>query len=92
MFVVLSGHATFYGPGGEARELGRNEGLMLPAGSLYYFHASGGEPLVLLRVGARASEGPIDARVGADGHAPPLDELVRGLGLALHQGRGHVRS
>ena len=71
MFIILSGRATFYGPEGEAKELGRNDGLMLPAGTLYYFNASGGEPLVLLRVGTRSSEGPIGERMGGDGELVP---------------------
>ena len=71
LFIILAGKAVFYGPNGEERELGRNEGLMLPAGTLYYFHASSEEPLVLLRVGARAKDGDIGDRIGADGSAIP---------------------
>ncbi|MEQ8193292.1 MAG: cupin domain-containing protein [Rhodospirillales bacterium] len=67
MFIVLNGRGKFYGPNGEVKELGRNEGLMLPAGSFYNFHCSSEEPLVLLRVGSRAEEGPIKDRIGIDG-------------------------
>jgi len=50
-FIVLKGRATFYQPGEPARELGRNEGILIPAGALYKFEVTSEEPLVLLRVG-----------------------------------------
>lgn len=67
MFVVLDGKATFFGPNGEEREVGRNEGLMLPANSIYRFCCTSEEPLVLLRVGTRAHEGDLRDRIGVDG-------------------------
>lgn len=72
LFVVLQGSATFYGPRGEERVVGRNGGVVLPRGVLYRFIAHEGEPLVLLRVGAvhdRASD-PL-ARVDPQGQ--PFD-------------------
>jgi mannose-6-phosphate isomerase-like protein (cupin superfamily) len=54
--LVLQGSALFYGPRGEEVHCGPWEGLMLPAGSFYRFNATSDEPLVLLRVGARAAE------------------------------------
>ena len=50
-FIVLAGRARFYQPDEPARELGRNEGILLPAGALYKFEVASEEPLVLLRVG-----------------------------------------
>jgi mannose-6-phosphate isomerase-like protein (cupin superfamily) len=50
-FIILQGRATFYEPGQAARELGRNEGILIPAGALYKFEVTSEEPLVLLRVG-----------------------------------------
>ena len=50
-FIVLAGRAIFHQPDAESKELGRNEGILLPAGALYKFEAVPGEPLVLLRVG-----------------------------------------
>lgn len=50
-FVVLQGKAKFFGPGGECTVLARNEGILLPRGTLYSFRAEDGEPLVVLRVG-----------------------------------------
>jgi mannose-6-phosphate isomerase-like protein (cupin superfamily) len=72
MFIILSGTAIFYGPNGEEKELGRNDGILLPAGTLYHFNASSKDPLVLLRVGARHGGGAEDMyRVGADGGPLP---------------------
>jgi len=72
MFVILAGEAVFYGPNGEEATLGRNDGIMLPAGTLYHFNACSEEPLVLLRVGARHGGGAEDMyRVGADGNPLP---------------------
>lgn len=51
-FIVLQGRARFYGPEGESRECGANEGIMLPAGAFYYFCNITDQPLVLLRIGA----------------------------------------
>ncbi len=50
-FIVLAGRARFYLPDQPERELGRNEGILLPAGALYKFEVASEEPLVLLRVG-----------------------------------------
>ncbi len=63
MFVIMQGRARFYGAKGKETDLGRNEGIMLPAGAYYWFKAIGDEPLVLLRVGARANrKDPADRR------------------------------
>ncbi len=50
-FIILQGAARFFGPDGEIMELGKNEGIMIPAGNLYRLNATSTEPLVLLRVG-----------------------------------------
>ena len=50
-FIVLAGRVRFYQPDEPARELGRNEGILLPAGALYKFEVASEEPLVLLRIG-----------------------------------------
>ena len=56
-FVILEGRASFRGPNGEERTIGRHEGIMLPRGTFYWFKAVGEEPLVLLRIGCSAKEG-----------------------------------
>jgi mannose-6-phosphate isomerase-like protein (cupin superfamily) len=52
LFVILQGAAVFHGPQGETRRVVRNDCVLLPAGTLYKFHAEEDEPLVMLRVGA----------------------------------------
>ena len=66
-FIVLDGRARFHGPRGEERELGRNDGIMLPAGSYYWFETISEEPLVILRLGATTGDGHPDARTMDDG-------------------------
>lgn len=56
-FVILQGKASFHGPKGEEKTIGRNEGVLLPHGTFYWFKAVGEEPLVLLRIGCAAQEG-----------------------------------
>jgi mannose-6-phosphate isomerase-like protein (cupin superfamily) len=56
-FIVLQGQARFYGPQGEARDLGRNDGIMLPSGCYYCFENSGTEPLVVLRIESITKDG-----------------------------------
>jgi len=72
MFVILAGSAIFYGPNGEEKELSRNDGIMLPAGTHYYFNASSEEPLVMLRVGTHTDKNnEIMYREGIDGAPIP---------------------
>lgn len=67
-FIVLQGRAVFYGPDGENVTFAVNEGIMLPRGCSYYFHAEEGEPLVLLRVGCVFdADKPPWGRVDRDG-------------------------
>jgi len=54
-FVVLQGKARYYDAEGGYTDLGKHEGIMLPAGAYYWFEAISEEPLVLLRVGCRVS-------------------------------------
>ena len=48
-FIVLQGEATFYGPNDETRTIGKNEGVLLPHGTFYWFKATSDEPLVMAR-------------------------------------------
>jgi mannose-6-phosphate isomerase-like protein (cupin superfamily) len=50
-FIVLQGTVRFYDRDGEMGNLGPNEGIMLPRGCFYWFHATSDEPLVMIRVG-----------------------------------------
>jgi mannose-6-phosphate isomerase-like protein (cupin superfamily) len=66
-FIVLDGKARFHGPRGEKKTIGRHEGILLPAGSYYWFESVGKDPLVLLRAGALADANKPDLRVMTDG-------------------------
>ena len=67
-FVVLQGEATFYGPNDESRTVGKNQGVLLPHGTFYWFKATSDEPLVMVRIGAAAFDG-VDrhGRINPDG-------------------------
>lgn len=73
MFVIMQGSARFYGPEGEEREIGPKEGIMIPAGAYYWFQATSEEPLVLIRVGARANPGDRQDRRNIKGGPLPGD-------------------
>jgi mannose-6-phosphate isomerase-like protein (cupin superfamily) len=50
-WYILGGEATFYGEGDTIiARLGRNEGLLVPAGTRYWFESTGDAPLEILRV------------------------------------------
>ncbi len=50
-WLVLAGRAPFYGEGDEViASLGAQEGLLIPAGTPYWFGSDGPEPLQILRV------------------------------------------
>lgn len=70
-FVILQGKASFRGPNGEEKTIGRNEGVMLPRGTFYWFKAVGEEPLVLLRIGCSATDGATH-RGRIDIHGKPM--------------------
>jgi mannose-6-phosphate isomerase-like protein (cupin superfamily) len=67
-FVVLQGEAIFYGPNDEERTIGKNEGVLLPHNTFYWFKAKGDEPLVMVRIGSAAFDG-VDrhGRINPDG-------------------------
>lgn len=73
MFIVMQGRARYYGPDGVIGERGPLEGIMLPAGAYYWFEAIASEPLVLLRVGARAGAQDPGGRLNIKGEAMPGD-------------------
>ncbi len=72
VFVVLQGGATFLGPRGETRRVGRNDCVLVPAGAFYSFQADETEPLVMLRVGA-AIDRAGDALARVDERGQPFD-------------------
>ena len=78
MFVIMQGSARFYGPNDETVDLGKYEGIMLPAGAYYKFHATGDEPLVLMRVGCRTGEQDPAGRLNIKGEPMPGDSKENG--------------
>jgi mannose-6-phosphate isomerase-like protein (cupin superfamily) len=57
VWVVLEGQAAFYGEGDKVMgELGRFQGLLIPAGTKYWFESTGDEPLQILRVDYQVGE------------------------------------
>lgn len=78
MFIVMQGSALFFGPNGEEQEIGRYQGIMLPAGAYYHFHATSEEPLVLLRVGCRVGPQDPAGRLNIKGEEMPSDSAENG--------------
>ena len=57
-WMVLGGRATFYGEGDRViAELGKYEGVLLPAGTKYWFQSTDEEPLEILRVDYKVPAG-----------------------------------
>ena len=58
-WLVLGGRARFHGEGETIiAELSRLEGVLIPAGTKYWFEGISDEPLEILRVNYRVREGP----------------------------------
>ena len=58
-WLVLGGRARFHGEGETIiAELGKYEGVLIPAGTKYWFEGIADEPLEILRVNYRVREGP----------------------------------
>jgi mannose-6-phosphate isomerase-like protein (cupin superfamily) len=66
-FVILQGRARFYDKDGKATDIGRYEGIMIPADSYFRFEAISSEELVLLRMGAKIPGKAKFLRIAADG-------------------------
>ncbi|PPR15014.1 MAG: hypothetical protein CFH37_01595 [Alphaproteobacteria bacterium MarineAlpha9_Bin7] len=69
VFVLLQGSARFYGPDGETIDLKAHQGILMPKGMFYRFHAtSEDECLVLLRIGTpNFQKQAKDDRLGMNG-------------------------
>ena len=70
-FIVLQGSARYYDADGGTIDVGRHEGIMLPAGAYYWFEATSKEPLVLVRVGCRAGPQDPGGRLNIRGEPMP---------------------
>jgi mannose-6-phosphate isomerase-like protein (cupin superfamily) len=62
VFVILQGEAEFFDAQGPFGIFGAHQGVLLPRGNVYRFNSTGGEPLVMLRLGA-----PNESALGLDG-------------------------
>jgi mannose-6-phosphate isomerase-like protein (cupin superfamily) len=71
LHFVLDGQATFYDEEGKTTVVNKNEGMFLPKGAFYYFHASGGTNLVLLSSYAYPNGRDGEGRMGIDGKPLP---------------------
>ncbi len=69
VFIVLQGSARFFGPDDETVDLQANQGIMMPRGLFYRFHAtSTDECLVMLRIGSpNFQKQAKDDRLGMNG-------------------------
>jgi len=72
-FIVLHGSARYYDADGGYTDVGKHEGVMLPAGAYYWFEATSKEPLVLVRVGCRAGSRDASGRLNIRGEPMPGD-------------------
>jgi len=54
-------------------DVGKHEGIMLPAGAYYWFEATSKEPLVLVRVGCRVGPQDASGRLNIRGEPMPGD-------------------
>lgn len=73
-FLVLQGRARFYDADDKHTDIGRYEGIMIPAGAYYRFEAISSEELILYRVGAKTGKttgGATAPRVNVGGGAMP---------------------
>ena len=72
-FIVLQGKARYYDADGNTTDVGKHEGIMLPAGAYYWFEAISKEPLVLVRIGCRVGNTDGSGRLNARGEPMPGD-------------------
>jgi len=70
-FLVLQGKARYYDADGNHTDVGRHEGIMLPAGAYYWFEAISKEPLVLVRIGCRVGAQDAAGRLDIRGEPMP---------------------
>jgi mannose-6-phosphate isomerase-like protein (cupin superfamily) len=75
-WLVISGQATFYGKGDKVvARLDKNEMLLIPRGTPYWFESSSKEPLVILRFSARVKD-HIDRRIDYTERKPKPREVI----------------
>jgi mannose-6-phosphate isomerase-like protein (cupin superfamily) len=85
-FFVLQGKARYYDADGGYTDVGKHEGIMLPAGAYYWFEAISEEPLVLVRVGCRVGPQDADGRLNIRGEPMPGDSKENKHGPVVYRG------
>jgi mannose-6-phosphate isomerase-like protein (cupin superfamily) len=77
-WLVVSGQASFYGKDNQiVARLDKNEMLLIPRGTPYWFESSSKEPLVIIRFSARVKD-HIDRRIDYTERKPKPQELIPG--------------
>jgi quercetin dioxygenase-like cupin family protein len=84
-FFVLQGKARYYDADGGHTDVGKHEGIMLPAGAYYWFEAISEEPLVLVRVGCRVGPQDADGRLNIRGEPMPGDSKENKHGPVVYR-------
>ena len=73
---VIAGQASFYGEGDKlVAKLDKNDMLMIPRGTPYWFESSSKEPLVIIRFSARA-QNTMDKRIDYTERKPKPREVI----------------
>jgi quercetin dioxygenase-like cupin family protein len=72
-FIVLQGSARYYDADGGTTDVGKHEGIMLPAGAYYWFEATSKDALVLVRIGCRVGPQDASGRLNIRGEPMPGD-------------------
>jgi mannose-6-phosphate isomerase-like protein (cupin superfamily) len=83
-WIVLDGRAKFYTEGDRVvATIGKNEGLVIPRGTLYWFESEGDECLVILRVAAKHPD--------IDGYVRKAEERVSRDNTKIKEGAYYGR-
>ena len=84
-FFVLQGSARFYDENGNTTDVGKYEGIMLPAGAYYWFEATSKEELILFRVGCRTGEKDPGERLNIRGDLMPGESAENKKGEIVYK-------
>jgi len=75
-WLVIAGQATFYGEGDKVvAKLDKNDMLLIPRGTPYWFESSSKEPLVIIRFSARA-QNTLDKRIDYTERKPKPRDVI----------------
>src|SRR5438034_2250910 len=83
-FIVLQGSARYYDADGGHTDVGKHEGIMLPAGAYYWFEATSKDPLVLVRIGCRVGSQDASGRLNIRSEERRVGKECRCRGWPCH--------